>query len=226
MKNKIMTRNNEKVIRSDELHKCLQVASRHNDWIRRLSQRYSLELEMEQENVLKNSGAIMKNIHFIPIGVASEVIKRTRGVLDNQEALDLLSYINELLNGNPVIIQSKRPEIDFGDMLDRITGVKWRRQVKVLDYRLDFVLADWLIVEYDEEHHLYQKEKDIEREKAIRDYLIYNVEDGARVPIIRVAKGKEYEGMQKILDRMIEVEDWQYRFDPELGAEIEENWQF
>jgi very-short-patch-repair endonuclease len=92
-------------------------------------------------------------------------------------------------------------EIQFGNILDGITGFVWEKQYPIDDgkFRLDFKLKDILIVEYDEKHHKYQKEDDEKRINYCINWLAENETNGYKMPYIRVNEGEEFIGLNKII---------------------------
>ena len=106
-------------------------------------------------------------------------------------------------------------------MLDKITGFEWKKQYPIDGgkYKLDFYLEGVLIVEYDEGHHKYQKNKDLERIIYCRDWLANNEGEGDnwRCPVIRVNEGQELEGLNKIIRHLAGFEmfdtQWNYNCD-------------
>ena len=71
------------------------------------------------------------------------------------------------------------------------------REFQIGNYRVDlFIPSHRLVIEYDEQHHKYQKASDSEREKSIRRLL-------SSVKIIRVKKGSELNGYVKIMNYLM-----------------------
>ena len=145
--------------------------------------------------------------------MAKEICRKTRR---NINAPMILNYLLSVNNKEVYIIEPERKEIEFGKMLDTITGYNWKRQVNVCNgkYRVDFLLGTNVIVEYDEKYHEnnIQLEKDKEREQEIKEYFKNEVLfDDYDIPIIRVKEGHEYEGIRNVIDLLI-------------GYEIISNW--
>jgi hypothetical protein len=91
-----------------------------------------------------------------------------------------------------------RPEIIFGydleSLLDGVTTIN--RQHRVGSYYIDFYLPEYdIAIEYDEEQHQYNQDNDNKREKYITDKI--------GCEFIRVKKGYECIGMNKIIKRII-----------------------
>jgi len=110
-----------------------------------------------------------------------------------------------------------KDEYKFKEMLETIfTRTEILYQYKIGDYRVDFYFPDMgIIVEYDEEHHLRQLEKDKERENAILEIMKHNIVTGydytvesnenlERVDkeeitkILRIKKGDELNGLREL----------------------------
>lgn len=87
--------------------------------------------------------------------------------------------------------------------------VFFETEKKVGKYKLDFYFPKFnLVVEYDENHHKYQKQADKEREieiikilESINDYDIS--EDDYLTHFIRVQEGKEFEGIINIISYLM-----------------------
>ena len=80
-------------------------------------------------------------------------------------------------------------------------------------------LEDVLIVEYDEEHHVYQAEKDHERITYCRNWLSEQKgQDEWRCPVIRVKKGEEMQGINRIIRHLVGFEifkeNYNYKLEP------------
>lgn len=93
-----------------------------------------------------------------------------------------------------LVYQPVSKEKKFKDILEKaLKGIEnFKYQHEVLDFRVDFFFPDiGLIVEYDEVEHLSNKLEDKERQDKI--------EKQKRYEFIRVAEGKEIEGLNSIL---------------------------
>lgn len=102
-------------------------------------------------------------------------------------------------------------KIEFGNMLDEITGYKWIREFPVDNgrYNLDFILGTELIVEYYDKHSEYCHEEDKGRIKYCQEWLSNKFgEYGSnyRTPYIRVENGEEYKAIREVLDILIGYE--------------------
>ena len=80
-----------------------------------------------------------------------------------------------LLNKYKFKINSRRPEISFGEELkDYLNELNYSviTQKSVLKYRIDFYIPELNIaIEYDEEQHKYNTEKDNKRQNEIQNIL-------------------------------------------------------
>ena len=107
---------------------------------------------------------------------------------------------------NNLDFHSSRQKHDFGEMLEKTTGLKPLRHFPVCDnkYNLDFYFDGDLIVEYYEKNHNYTKEKDEERinhclEWMYQKELEIDCDSRYTLPVIRVKEGEEFEGISKII---------------------------
>lgn len=122
-----------------------------------------------------------------------------------------MSYLYKISNENPIIIrENKRKEYRFGEMLNKLTGLKWDTQCPIPNqnngfYRLDFKYKNILIVEYDEKRHTYDSIYDNEKKRI--DYCINwlseNETNGYKIPVIRIEEEFELEGLHKIIKFLI-----------------------
>jgi len=96
--------------------------------------------------------------------------------------------------------QSVKLEYGFSDWIDRFfTNVEVEKQKKFSKYRVDFYFPKHkLVVEYDEDQHKYQLDKDISRE----NYILKNFNNVNK--FIRVKEGCEIEGVKEILNHIME----------------------
>lgn len=178
----------------------------------------SINVNLDINNSKQMSGAGYSKEYFITIDMAIVLCRTTK---HNPNSIELIGYLQNISGKNIEIKEQKRLEYQFGDMLDIITGFKWERQYPIDEgkYRLDFYLPYDLIVEYDEEQHEYQEEKDLERIKYCRDWLANNEgnNDGWKCPVIRVKKGQELEGLNRIVRHLAGFEmfdtQWDYKLE-------------
>lgn len=118
------------------------------------------------------------------------------------------SVIKEYNIEDTVEVVSK-PEIEFGIMLKRFLkkwGISIEPQFTILNYRIDFLINGFIAVEYDEEHHELQIEKDNKRMVEINNYINEKFEGCHSIEWIRVKKGNEIGGLSEIVEKLIECE--------------------
>ena len=207
MENNLITVNyngDNQTVLGRELHEFLEVGTPFRSWFPRMCE-YGFEESVDYTNI--------KFIHpqnkqecddfEITITMAKDICRRYK---KNNNAPKLLEFLLKLDNKELFIREPIRKEIDFGNMLDIITGLKWDRQYPIDGgkYRLDFKLGSTLIVEYDEKYHEFQNKKDEERIEYCIDWLSkYEEEDLYRIPVIRVKEGEEFEGIHKIILHLV-----------------------
>lgn len=192
-----------KTIDGRKLHEQLRIKTRYADWIKRRIDKYGFIenidyfktiISKETFNTIKTSKE-----YKITLDMAKQLCRFEK---NNPNTKDVLKYLYKLDDGiEPIILDTqKRYEYIFGDMLSEVTGIKWETQYPINGgkHRLDFYLPNYLIVEYDEEQHQYQKEADKEREDYCLKWLKEN-ETNKVLPIIRVDKGNEFKGLNKII---------------------------
>lgn len=204
----------ENVIIGSDLHGWLNIQTRLSNWIPRMTEQY-IEIWIDKnENVVDYLGSPQRmsrrgysKEYIITLDIAKDICRKQN---NNKEAGDMLNYLLSFDNKEVMIIEPIRKEIEFGEMLDKITGFTWQKQFPIDGgkYRLDFYLDNTLIVEYDEAHHKYQKEKDDIRIKYCRDWLAEYNYDGSdwRCPVIRVKEGEELEGLNRIIIHLAQVD--------------------
>ena len=113
----------------------------------------------------------------------------------------------EIMLKNAIDAHLNRSKLDwnfcpFNDeercLLSYRNAVTYETEVKVGNYRLDFYFKNFnLVVEYDENHHKYQKENDEIRQQNIINIL------GEDATFIRVKEGEEFEGVIKIISYLV-----------------------
>lgn len=89
-------------------------------------------------------------------------------------------------------------ETSFGLMLREILDglADFNEQYIVDSYKIDFYFPQSnLAVEYDEKHHQHQRKEDIKRQKYITDKI--------NCSFIRVQEGKELDGLNKVLTKIL-----------------------
>ena len=116
----------------------------------------------------------------------------------------------------------KSLENDFYKLLsDLLPKCKIIRNKKIGIYKVDFYLNDYkIIVEFDEKHHDYTKNKDLKREKEILGNIYndwydkkYNIEgysfkeflERKCIKIIRIKHNKIGAGLRELLSELLEI---------------------
>lgn len=202
----------EKSIRSDYLHKMLKIKTRHNDWAKRKFEKLGLEKITERYR-LKNNGFSTRFYYNIPLNLVINVIESTKGILNNEEALEFLEEIKNETKREIVVLKPNRKEYNFSETLKCFLsefGLTFNTQVSVCGgkYRIDFLIG-LIAIEYDEKYHESekQKEKDFERMKEIDEWFLReNLTDETHAfDWIRVKEGEEIKGLAKIIKLLNEL---------------------
>ena len=203
----------KRLVSARELHEFLEVKTKYVDWFNRMREYgfeenidFILALEKRKTNNPKNPYTEIKD-HAMSIDMAKDLCRKQRR---NNKAPLLLEYLLSLEGKEILYIEPKRPEYQFSDMLDKITGFEWDKQYPIDGgkYRLDFKLGNTLIVEYDENHHKYQEKEDNERIEYCIKWLANESENEIygeyyEIPVIRVKEGFEIEGIREVMDFLI-----------------------
>ena len=216
-----------------ELHKFLEISSNFTTWFKRMCE-YGFEENVDFTEVWndskkgsevcfqKSSNYMSSKKYFkdykITIDMAKQLCRITR---KNPKSAELLKYLYKInSNLEPIIKEQPRKEYQFGEMLDKITGLKWEKQYPIDGgkYRLDFYLENILIIEYDEDQHNCNKEKDNKRMIYCRDWLANNEGDCSdwRCPVIRVKMGEELEGLNRIIRHIAGFEEFDTQYNYKL----------
>ena len=163
------------------------------------------------------SNSNMKN-HFI-----ESTYKNTRGREYINYKLDEVAF-NILCTKYQYSSMNPRFEIKFGNLLNQMfPHEKIISQYCILNYKIDFFMPDiYMIIEYDEDQHKYQKESDAIRMKNILKELNRMVVEGEPLyegandepnphldgknifSVVRIEKGKEIDGLRKLCIEMTE----------------------
>jgi phage anti-repressor protein/very-short-patch-repair endonuclease len=219
----IRIENGEQLVSARDLHEALEVTERFSKWFDRMLS-YGFEKNVDfvacKKVCAANQYGGEKELddYDLKLDAAKEICRKQRR---NKKAGKLLEYFMTIDNKEIIIIEPERKEIEFGKMLDVITGFEWQKQYSIDNgkYRLDFYLEDVLIVEYDEKYHEYQKEEDEKRINYCRDWLATHkkdsYDDGWRCPVIRIKEGEELNGLNRIIRHLagFELFDTQYNYN-------------
>lgn len=196
----------KKTVSGRELHEFLETKEKFADWMQRKINDYDFTENIDFNTITnKVENGRPRKEYIISLEMAVFLCRVEKNTAKSAE---LLKYFNNITTNNEIIIKhSPRFEHQFGEMLEKITGIEWSKQYPIdnCKYKLDFYLRNVLIVEYDEEQHNSKAEKDDERIRYCREWL-NNIEgdgDNYRCPVIRVNKGEELEGLNRIIMHLI-----------------------
>ena len=213
----IRNENGKITLSGRRLHGELQPKSRASTWLERRTKQYTENIDYEIvwidccDNIVEfdtNPQTMSRNHcrkeYRLSIDIAKDICRKENR---NETAPIILEYLLSIEDKEIFYVSPQRKELEFGEMLDKVTGLRWIKQFPIDNgkYRLDFYLEGVLIVEYDEEHHKYQQQKDIDRMNYCVEWLS-QFSEGWKCPVIRVEEGKEYEGLNKIIRHLIEFE--------------------
>jgi len=210
---KVTEENGEQLVSARDLHEFLEVKRDFSDWIKAYinNSDYGFEEGLDYTIIkgFSSTSTPRPRIEYILKLETALIIARC--VKYNEKAIEIIDFIQNKLGKTIEIKKIKRAEDYFGDMLEKITGFKWEKQISIDNGRffLDFYLKNTLIVEYDEEHHVHSVQKDHERIIFCRDWIAKNREeydDGWRCPVIRVKKGCELDGLNRIIRHLVGFE--------------------
>lgn len=142
--------------------------------------------------------------HEIEIESCRKIVFNTKNIEKSEK---FYSIISEELGENFAIVKPIRKEFEFEKMIDEIIkpfGFEIEKQFSIINgrYKIDFIIAGYIAVEYDECHHESQKEKDIERMKNI-DRYIEIVNGDYELKWIRVKEGNEMNGIHEIIKELV-----------------------
>lgn len=209
-------------INARDLHKELGVGREFAKWIKDRISKYKLAENINYYIITKPNESLLGGRplreYMITLKVAKQIVVENS---NNKKSESVAKYLSSFDNSNICFIKRNRKEIEFGEMLDKITGFKWKKQYPIDGgkYRLDFYIPSVLIVEYDEKHHIYQKQSDEERIKYCRKWLSDNeYESEWYCLVIRVKEGQELEGLNKIIRHLVgfEIFDEQFNYNLEV----------
>lgn len=200
----------KRLVSARELHEFLEIGTEFRKWFPRMTE-YGFDENADYIRVSQKRltlGGEQKMVDYnITMNMTKDLCRKQRR---NGKAPILLEYLLSLEGKEIFYIEPKRPEYQFSDMLDKITGFEWDKQYPIDGgkYRLDFKLGNTLIVEYDENHHKYQEKEDNERIEYCIKWLANESENEIygeyyEIPVIRVKEGFEIEGIREVMDFLI-----------------------
>lgn len=200
--------NNEILVSGRDLHEFLEIGTQYTKWLDRM-----LEFGFEEgtdfyikylEKTTTQGNKSKYADHMFKLNAAKDICRKSRR---NNFAAKLLQYLLSIDGKEVYIVEPRRKEIEFGIMLDKLTGLTWQKQYPIDGgkYRLDFKLGSALIVEYNEKYHEYSKKKEEDGERLMYcvDWLSKYEEDGYKIPIIIVKEGFEFEGLHEIILHLV-----------------------
>ena len=189
-----------------------------NKWVERKFKPYGFKEDIDfkpYKNICQiykfaQGGNTRAKDYFLTIDMAKFLSSREIKINNNCNLILYFNIIEKIFNKNIneiIFVKNERSEIQFGKLLKQITGLDWLEQYPIDNgkYRLDFYLKNTLIVEYDEDHHNWRTEEDDKRIRYCREWLRRNefYENGWWCPVIRVNKGEEGIGLNKILKALL-----------------------
>lgn len=163
-------------VNARELHGALGVGRDFSTWIKGRIEQYSFVENQDyvtKLNTLKNisvngkRGGDRKSIEYhVSLDMAKILAKYENKPRAHLIYNSLLSLCKEDIS----VVRDKRLELKFADILIpfcEALNADIKTQVKVLNYRIDFLISDYIVVEYDEEYHEYNLERDSLRQNEI-----------------------------------------------------------
>ena len=169
---------------------------------RKINNVFTKDIDYKKEEIIMNiQGTNLKRKQLsLKFNITTTILLCKTELKQNNNAHTLLKYFSNFNKKDVVIIEPKRKEFVFSDILLKITKnlCEFIPQYRVLNgkYKIDFYDKNLkLAVEYDEHLHNYQKEQDYIRQKQIEKELACN--------FIRVPEGLELEGVNRIITYII-----------------------
>lgn len=175
--------NEENKVDGRELYTFLEIKTKFATWITRGIEEYDFEIEKDyttkyydiKDNELFDDPKPHRIEYYLTIDCAIELCM---GIKKNPLSKNILKFLFNLKNGNEINlkINDYRKEIKFGiDIIYNLfSNYKIYEQYPVYGgtYRVDWYIPELnLAIEYDELHHIYNKEQDEERQKIIEKEL-------------------------------------------------------
>ena len=199
---KVTEENGEQLVSARDLHELLEVKKDFSDWIKVYinNSDYGFEEGLDYTIIkrLSSTSTPRPRIEYILKLETALIIARC--VKYNEKAIEIIDFIQNKLGKTIEIKKIKRAEIEFGHMLEKITGFKWERQVSIEGgkYFLDFLFIDiGLVIEIDGSQH-YRNIESIEHDIKRDKYLNLNGLKVYRIKWIDVCKNADYEINQMI----------------------------
>ena len=212
----IQQKDGKKVVSARELHKKLEATERFSNWFKRyVVEKGFIQNEHYKLEQIYNEKAKQVLIDYIlSLEVALHICKMSK----QNKGRELEAYFTNQITGHKVIYKElQRKELQFEQLLTEFLNgwnLQLLTQVSVCEnkYRIDFLINGYIAVEYDEEHHKYQRQADKLREKEINDWVkqYYN-DDTYNIIFIRVNEGEEIKALHNIVSQLIaygDLSDW------------------
>lgn len=202
--------NTVQTVNARELHGALGVGRDFSAWIKGRIEQYGLVKNCDYVthlNVVKNvtggRGGRRSKDYYISLEMAKIIAKYE----NKPKAHVVYNALITFCKGDISLVRDTRLELKFADILVpfcEALGVDVKTQVRVLNYRVDFLLGDNVLVEYDEKYHDYHLERDSLRQNEITSTL----KQGGINPVwIRVKEGLEPQGLATIAKQLLSVEN-------------------
>jgi phage anti-repressor protein len=200
---------NDNIIKGDDIINLLKDAckTKYNQWFERKIKYADLIKNIDYTKGLKDSTGGRPGIEYKFTVPATLKLLLTE-ISKNKKALELYRWLSAKYGKEIFVEPRSRDELIFSKMINEIFPIKFKEQVYIGKYRVDFIHDD-LIIEYDEDHHEYQKKEDKKREMEIthrlkqdRSFLI-DEPYVSEITFIRVKKGDELKGIREIMEYLI-----------------------
>lgn len=220
-----LKKSNGYIINARLIHKQLEIGKKFATWI--TDKIYSYNLIENEDYITKNNKTtthnngytVSKDYLFKISSIKDILIKGSQSLV----AIELYNYFSIFVGNTNFHIKRTRNEINFGLMLDKITGYTFEKQYSIDGgkYRLDFYLPDVLIVEYDEKYHTPTKNLKLDKERMeyCRKWLhdTNNYDENWYCPVIRVKQGEELEGLNRIIRHLVGFEMYEESYNYDVG---------
>jgi very-short-patch-repair endonuclease len=222
--------NKKELISSKEIYRILGIKKDCTEWIKYWIKNLNLKENIDYViNKCKSTGGRPSIDYMFTKESISSIISRS----NSENVKKAMDYIGLEVKH---IHTYDRFEILFKDMLKRfLPEIKFEEQKQIGKYRVDF-FYEYLIIEYDEEHHKSNTKKDEKRENDITKIFVLDKKykhDRKKIfnnfEIIRIEKGMEIEGLREISDYFKKIEKRKNPL-PEIISEMiierrkEEEW--
>lgn len=194
-------------INTRDLQERLHINKHYTEWINHKINKFNLKENIDyiikDIKQVSKLGGRPKNDYYVTKEIALNLCRYARNNIYVKETIEYF----DLTNNKEIIIQeTSRDEIYFGELIDKIIGIKSLKQYTIPNenndgfYKLDFYIPKLLVIEYDETRHRYYSYDQQEgRQAYCQKWLSINETNGKSVKFIRVNQGEELEGIHNIL---------------------------